>query len=144
MVQYEGTTYAGTIGLSSAMTHRGTTDKWGVSINARGNPLHGTHKGLEEAVASAQAGGSVFPIFTRQACEMADSYTAAKEYLATHPLIMPGYIILGGSLKGHGAIITRNASVTTGNRAADVFELFSQPAPSKDYAGGVWFVVSCR
>jgi hypothetical protein len=55
---------------------------------------------------------------------------------------MPGYIILGGSQKGHGAIITRNASSTTGDHAADVFNLFSEPPPTKDFGGGKWFVVS--
>lgn len=142
-ILYEGTTYAGTIGLSTAMTRRGSYDKrWAVSINARSNPLKGKAEGLRQAVESAKNGGAIYPLFTRMGCDaVVEGYSAAKKFFSTRPLIMPGYMILGGANPGEGSILTRNASIETGPGASDDFSLFSQSPPSKDNAGGVWFVV---
>lgn len=136
-VQYEGTTYAGTIGLSTAMSH--AAPGWAVSINARSNPDKGKSGCLERAVASANNGGSIFPILVRQAMDEAGGkFSDAVNYVATHPLIMPGYLIVGGANKGEGAIVTRNASISTANDS-DVFSLFD--ARGRDEGGGYWYVV---
>ena len=58
-----------------------------------------------------------------QAMDQVDGrYRKAAEFLAHHPLIMPGYIILGGTEKNEGAIITRNASIGSA-RDTDIFTL---------------------
>lgn len=136
-IVYEGTTYAGTIGLSTAMTQ--LRPGWGVSINARGNPLKGTAEGLVDAIAAARLGGSIFPVLVRQAMDDIKSgeYSDAIAYLSKHPMIMPGYLIVGGARPGEGAIITRNASAF----AAHDSDIFSLNDRVRDGGGGGWYVV---
>jgi len=130
---YEGTTYAGTIGLSTAATFRDDAG-WAVSIDARDNDQHGTAEGEAAAVAAANRGASVFPIITRQACEFTSDYALAVNFLSTKELIMPGYLIIAGGKPGEGAIITRNASTNL----TDVLTLFDPKV--KDAGGGGWYV----
>eukprot|EP00463_Aulacantha_scolymantha_P000848 TRINITY_DN1568_c0_g1_i1.p1 TRINITY_DN1568_c0_g1~~TRINITY_DN1568_c0_g1_i1.p1 ORF type:complete len:366 (+),score=71.82 TRINITY_DN1568_c0_g1_i1:34-1098(+) len=131
---YEGTTYAGTIGLSTGAV----PDAWSVAINARSNAAchHGKAACQKAAVDAAASGAQIFPIFTRQAIDTVGSdFDAAMEFFSTRELIMPGYIIVGGVNPGEGAIITRNATANM----TDVFHLFDKKAP--DGAGGDWYVV---
>ena len=128
---YEGTTFAGTIGLSTGYVPHG----FGVSINARSNGLHNTTQLILDAVKAAKRGASIFPIFTRQVIERAGGeYQKAVDLFVTQPLIRPGYIIVGGIKSGEGVVITRNAS----KGEADLYPLFNAN-PSE--AGGKWYVV---
>jgi hypothetical protein len=132
VMQYEGTTFAGTIGLATAMVPKG----WAASINARGNPKKGTAKGIDEAIAAAQRGASIFPIFIRKTMDsIGPHYNEAVLFMRANEMIMSGFIIMGGSHAGEGAILTKNA--TSGLEGTDVFSIFSEPSP----AGGAWYVV---
>lgn len=105
---FVGTTYAGTIGLSTGMSLRSkpTDAPWAFSINARKS-----FGGLADAVAAARAGGSVFPVLPRLVMEAAaTNATLARTMLSAEPLILPGYLIFAGSTRSDGAVITRNAS----------------------------------
>jgi len=131
---YEGTTYAGTIGLSTASVPGG----WDVSINARGNSLCSKSRDAcqKAAVAAAGNGAAIFPIFTRQAADnVGASYEDAKDFFTERELIMPGYIIMGGTKPGEGAIVTRSPE---GNET-NVLSLFDKNGT--DAGGGDWYVV---
>jgi len=130
---YEGTTYAGTIGLSTAAIFSEGAG-WAVSIDARDNDQHGTPEGEAAAVAAANRGASVFPIITRQACDLTHNYADALEYFSTKELIQPGYLIMAGGQSGQGAIVTRNAT----SNSTDVLSLFDPKV--KDAGGGGWYV----
>jgi hypothetical protein len=129
---YEGTTYAGTIGLSTAAIFS-PGGGFALSIDARENPLQGSAEGQDEAVAAAKRGAAVFPIMTRQACELTNNFAAAVTFLSTKEMIMPGYLIIAGGQPGEGAIITRNATANS----TDVLTLFDKV---HDEGGGDWYV----
>jgi hypothetical protein len=117
---------------------------WAVSINARGNPAKGTAEGLANALKLAAEGAQVLPIFVRAAmdaqlkdgglAQLPDrAYTKAFKFYTTNPLIMPGYIIVAGTAKAEGAILTRNET------DGDIYTLFSKEG--KGPAGGDWYDV---
>jgi len=127
---YEGTTFAGTIGLATATKPGG----WAVSINARANILKGTKDALPTAVANARTGGSIFPLITREALEEAETFDDAMHYLSSKAMIMEGYIIVGGIAPSQGAIVTRNASGAETN-------ILWMDGTEHDGGGGDWYVV---
>ena len=135
---FQGTGFAGTIGLATgtrtSTSPQGNEEGWAVSINARGNPAKGTSNGVQAAIESARRGASIFPLITREAFQVARTYKEAMKYLSSKDLIMEGYIIVGGSSPGEGAIVTRNASGAETN----LLSLFD-PAGS-DEGGGDWYV----
>lgn len=134
---FEGTTYAGTIGVSTGMSR--LDPGWSVSINARSNPAQGTPGGIKFAVEAARQGAFIFPVLMRWALQTLDgSYEKAVAHLASAPLIMPGYIVIAGANTGEGAIITRNASKADA-RDSDVYSLNAAQGPGP--AGGKWYVV---
>ena len=144
---YEGTTYAGTVGLSTAFSHAHDGGRgWAVSVNARdipaGWPAQGTEAAKVDAVEAARTGAAILPILTRQAADagMRD-YNAALRYFARWPSILPGYLIVGGGEPGEGAIVSHNGSRTGSEPAtdSDVFALFATSMDG-DKNGG-WFVV---
>jgi len=121
---YQGTAFAGVIGVATAMAPGG----WAVSIDARSS----YSPTLEQALAVARAGGAVFPWITRQALEapeVTDSFEAAVNYFATKPMILPGYLIVAGAHPGEGAVVTTNSSADNN----DVWRL-------KDGYGGGWYL----
>lgn len=131
---YEGTTYAGTIGLSTAAVPGG----WAVSINARSNSLCSKDRDecQKKAVASAASGGAIFPIFTRQTIDtIGSNYDDAVDYMTSRPLIMPGYMIAGGVAPNQGAILTRDPFGSTTN----ALHLYDHK--THDEGGGEWYVV---
>ena len=141
---YEGTTYAGTIGLSTGFV----AHSWAASINARDDALKGTAEGLHAALAAARNGAQIGPIFVRQAMDAialdqaghaVSTYDRALAYYSSRPLIMPIYITVAGTRPGEGGIITRNATATGTHGLGDYFSLFSKEG--KDSAGGDWFTV---
>ena len=139
---FEGTTFAGTIGVATGMSHPG---RWAVSINARDNPEQGKPKGIERAIAAANNGAFIFPILMRHALQtLSGGYPEAKAYISAAPLIMPGYVVLGGinapGAHGQGAIITRNMSIGIA-RDTDIYELNDAAAGTQGPAGGTWMVV---
>jgi hypothetical protein len=167
---YEGTTFAGTVGLSTGFV----PGKWAVSENARDNPGHGTAGALAEGVSAAKAGAPDFTIFIRQAMDEllmppfpersgsgnttetateraagtagpTAGYQEALKFYSEKPLIVAGYITLAGTQPGEGAVITRNGTNTTvavGHQFpdSDVFALLSRPADQPAGAGGTWYV----
>jgi len=62
---YEGTGYAGTIGLATGFVAGG----WAASLNARGYALKGKPEGLAAALEAARKGAQIAPIFVRQAMD---------------------------------------------------------------------------
>jgi N-acylethanolamine-hydrolysing acid amidase len=130
---YQGTTYAGTIGLSTAAIFS-PGEGFALSIDARDNPHQGTPEGQAAAIAAANRGAAIFPMITRQVCELTNNFTAAVSYLSTKEMIMTGYLIIAGGQPGQGAIVTRNASADS----TDVLTLFD--AKVKDFGGGDWYV----
>lgn len=142
---YEGTMFAGVLGLATALrTNPGEGGSWAVSINARTNPAKGTAEGLERITQAAKAGAATLLNMVRDTMEgdgIGDSYQAALAHVRSAPLMLPGYLIIGGSTPGEGAIVTRNGSDTTATDT-DVYELFAEGKDGKpSLAGGTWFVV---
>lgn len=131
---YEGTMFAGTIGLATALRHNAPMGSWAVSINARSNRLNG----VQQVAKAARAGAASFLNMVRDAMEDTRSYEAGIQHISTQALMLPGYFIVGGSAPGEGAIVTRNAS--QGNATdSDVYTLFSEGG-KPSLAGGTWFV----
>lgn len=129
---YQGTTYAGTIGLSTAAVFSPGSG-WAVSIDARGFPGQNTPEGEASALAAANRGAAIFPILTRQACEYSSNYTSALAFLSSKEMIATGYFIVAGANSGEGAIVTRNSSGNT----TDLLRLFDKV---RDEGGGDWYV----
>ena len=128
---YEGTTFAGTIGLSTGHVPFG----FGVSINARSTAIRNVTQAIHTAIKAAKDGALIFPIMTRKVIdESSGDYNTAVKLYSQLALIRPGYIIVGGTKPGQGVIVTRNAS----KGEADHFPLFNK-SPSE--AGGNWYVV---
>lgn len=131
---YEGTTYAGTIGLSTASVPHG----WDVSINARSNNAACANRSAcqKAAVTAAANGAAIFPIITRLGADtVGANYDDAIDFFSEHELIMPGYIIIGGTKPGQGAIVTRGPK---GNET-NILSLFD--TNTTDEGGGDWYVV---
>ena len=131
---FEGTGFAGTIGLATGQV----PGEWAVSINARGGA---NSPDLPTALKLAREGASLFPLATREAMEVnggsMTTFSDALSYFTSHNLIMPGYLIVAGKDPGQGAIVTRNSTAAAGG--ADVFRLNN--AHGTDEAGGKWYVV---
>jgi hypothetical protein len=109
---YVGTTYAGTVGLSTGMSMAPSASPWAFSINAR-HAIGSSTVSTGAAVAAAKAGGMIFPVMPRLVLDQSgENATRAGELLATRKLILPGYVIFAGSRAGQGAVMTRNVSGT--------------------------------
>lgn len=79
VTQYVGTTYAGTIGLSTGMSLATSPHSrpWAFSINAR--HAHGAKADLlRVAVAAAKAGGQIFPVMPRLVLEQAADNSVSR------------------------------------------------------------------
>jgi len=102
---YQGTGYAGTIGLDTGLVPGG----WGASINARLGT--GEIDTLQQAVARAANGDAVFPIIMRLAMDAGVStFSGAVTFLSETKLITPGYIIIAGVKPGEGVVLSRNST----------------------------------
>jgi hypothetical protein len=141
---YEGTTYAGTVGLSTGFSSG--PHGWAVSVNARdipsGWPAQGSEGAKRDGVKAARTGAAILPILARQGFDAgAKNYNTAVKYYAEFPSILPGYLIVAGAEPGAGAIVSHNGSTSGAVRAADsdVFSLLSASIDSG--ANGGWFVV---
>jgi N-acylethanolamine-hydrolysing acid amidase len=149
---YEGTTFAGTVGLSTGL-YRGNrklrlssdntvteTQGWAVSINARDdNATVSERAGL--AVAAALKGGKIFPIITREAMDAGcHTYAEALRYYSDRRMIVGGYIIIAGSAPGEGAVITRNSTGGVPGKT-DVLTLQDRNVSDTDPGGGAWMVL---
>ena len=118
-----GTTFAGTVGLSTGMTVGG--GGWAVSIDARANPGTGTQPTIQAALEAASNGATAFPLLPRQSLEACSNYSCGVSMIGSSAgllLIAPGYFILAGSQQGEGAVITRNASA----QETDIWPLDAQ------------------
>jgi len=104
-VVFEGTSFAGTIGMGGTCMVPG---KWSGELNARD-----AHKSsLQESIDRASKGQPCFPVLLRQACEHGGNFESGLKYLSETPMITSGYITIAGAAPGEGAIITRNGSGT--------------------------------
>eukprot|EP00756_Hemistasia_phaeocysticola_P025326 Hpha_TRINITY_DN15999_c1_g9::TRINITY_DN15999_c1_g9_i1::g.71310::m.71310/K13720/NAAA; N-acylethanolamine-hydrolysing acid amidase len=100
---YEGTTFAGTVGIGGTCVVPGG---FSVSIDARG----AMRPDLATAVASAKRGDWIFPLLTRAVCERAGAFEDSVKWVSTQPMISPGYFIMAGVAPGEGAVVTHNAT----------------------------------
>lgn len=102
-VRYQGTMFAGVIGIVTGMTADGIA----VSINARSN----FSPTLEKAKAALEAGNYLFTMIVREALETAGTdFDAAVNFFNTKGMVSPGYITMAGSLPGQGCVVTANTS----------------------------------
>lgn len=99
---YEGTTVVGTIGLITGVLPGG----FAVSIDARGHHDPTT----AQQVKVAENGGFLFVHIARRAMDVVSSYEDAVKFYKSTPMIAPGYLIVGGSKPGEGAVVTTNSS----------------------------------
>eukprot|EP00756_Hemistasia_phaeocysticola_P025322 Hpha_TRINITY_DN15999_c1_g6::TRINITY_DN15999_c1_g6_i1::g.71264::m.71264/K13720/NAAA; N-acylethanolamine-hydrolysing acid amidase len=104
-VIYEGTTFAGTVGIGGTCVVPG---RFAVSINARG----AMSPDLAHAVASAKRGDWIFPFLTREVCHRAGAFEDSMQWVSSQPLIAPGYFIMAGVAPGEGAVLSHNASAS--------------------------------
>lgn len=102
-VLFEGTSFAGTIGIGGTCMVPG---KWSAEINAR--KAHGAN--LQEAIDRVSKGYPAFPSLLRQGCELGGDFEAGVKYLSETPMITSGYFTIAGAAPGEGAILTRNFS----------------------------------
>lgn len=124
-VLFEGTSFAGTIGVGGTCMVPG---KWSAEINARD-----THKStLQQSMEYASKGYVAFPTLLRQGCERGGDFEAGVKYLSETPMIQPGYFTIAGAKSGEGAILTRNATGT----GTDILRL-TDGGPS----GKPWFLI---
>eukprot|EP01065_Artemidia_motanka_P018653 TRINITY_DN219_c0_g1_i3.p2 TRINITY_DN219_c0_g1~~TRINITY_DN219_c0_g1_i3.p2 ORF type:complete len:364 (+),score=142.61 TRINITY_DN219_c0_g1_i3:73-1164(+) len=123
---YEGTTFAGTVGIGGTCVVPGG---FSVSIDARG----ANHPSLDEATKLAKSGAWAFPLLAREACERGFKvFDDAVSFIANQSMILPGYFIMGGTKPGEGAVVTHNSS----NTGSDVWRL-KDGYPK----GSPWFLV---
>jgi N-acylethanolamine-hydrolysing acid amidase len=104
-VVFEGTSFAGTIGMGGTCMVPG---KWSAEINARDD----YKQPLQKAIESASKGDFCFPMLLRSACEHGGEFEDGMKYLSETPIIQGGYLTVAGAAPGEGAIVTRNASGT--------------------------------
>ena len=117
---YTGTTFVGAVGLATGQKPNAFT----VSFNER-NQGDWWMNALEALIAGTH-GVTMFLIRDLLADPETD-FKMAVEVLSTHPVIAPGYLIVGGVGPGEGAVITRGRT-----SAEDVWWLGSN---------GSWFLV---
>ena len=100
-IAYEGNTFAGYIGLPTAMRPGG----WSVSCDSRFN---GGGVNLLANIKAAKAGAKTIGIMVRDALESAATYDDMIGLLNTTEVIAPAYYIVAGTQAGEGAVVTRN------------------------------------
>jgi len=101
-VVYEGTSFAGVIGIGGTCMVPG---KYSAEINARDS----SKPSLSEAIASAKAGNLGLMMMLRKGCEQGIGFEDAVKYYSDTPLIQGGYVTAAGAAAGEGAIVTRGA-----------------------------------
>jgi len=102
-VVWEGTTFAGTVGVGGTCI---VPNGFSVSVNARGAMT----PDFPTAVASAKRGDWIFPFLTRAVCERAGAFEDSVQWVSNQPMISPGYFIMAGVAPGEGAVVTHNAT----------------------------------
>jgi len=111
-VVFEGTSFAGTIGMGGTCMVPG---KWSGELNARSS----YKSTLQQSMDFASKGYFSFPVLLREGCQRGGDFDSAVKYLSETPMIQPGYITIAGAAPGEGAILTRNAS----GAATDILRL---------------------
>lgn len=100
-VVYSGNTFAGYIGLPTAMRPGG----WSVSCDSRFN---GQGWNLLANINTAKKGGKTIGILVREMLESASTFDEAVAALNSTSVIAPAYYIVAGAKAGEGAVVTRN------------------------------------
>jgi len=126
-VLFRATNFAGIVGVGGTCMVPG---KFSISINARDDCI-ACRRTESACIADAAAGLDTFPLLQRRACERGGDFHDTVDFVATRPMISPGYFIMAGVAPGEGAVITHNA---TGN-GTDVLRL-AQGWPE----GSPWFL----
>lgn len=108
-LMYEGTTYAGYIGISTGMK-RGA---FSLSQDQRDTGTPVWENLIEFLIQKGKA--AAYPFLFRDVLATIDDYDTALEVLQETPMMAPAYAILAGASKGQGAVVTRdrNAAVDT-------------------------------
>jgi len=106
---YEGTTYAGYIGLLTGMKPKA----FSLSMDARVTGKQRWELLLELLISKGKA--AAYPFLFRDVFEQIDSYDRALQVLQNAPMLAPAYAIIAGAEQGQGAVVTRdmNAAVDT-------------------------------
>jgi len=131
-VVYAGNTFAGYIGLPTALRPGG----WSVSCDSRFN---GGGVNLLENIKVAKAGAKTIGIMVRDALESAETYSDMLHVLNTTAVIAPAYYIVAGTKAGEGAVVTRNRDGPDNSHDNEgIWQIGDgTPSPSKKY--GDWW-----
>ncbi|PVD32267.1 hypothetical protein C0Q70_07700 [Pomacea canaliculata] len=102
---YTATTYAGYVGVLTGQKPNAFT----ITIDQRGVPrMHQGYWWENILVAILDKSASFVSFLVRQTLEESPDFNSAVDHLSTTVIHAPAYIIVGGTQKGEGVIITRD------------------------------------